>query len=142
MGINDIAIFASNYKRTKKYNYINQFINIEELREPTNNIIDNFKLLLLKNNKNLTNNNNLIIKLEANNISEITSQSIKIPKLLKTKILQSEFHLFDLVSSKIKIKILIKIGIRLKKYINSNRNITLILLKLKNNMSINDKRQI
>lgn len=86
-------------------------MNMEEIREPTQNIIDNFKLILFKSYQNLT-NNNIIIKLNINNISEITSKNIKIPKILKIKVLQAESHIFELISSKISVKILLKIGIR------------------------------
>lgn len=106
-----MAIFVSNEKKSKKYNYINEFINMEEVKEPTSNIINNFKQLLFKNHKTLI-NNNLIIKLDFDNISEVTSQIIKIPKFLKIKILQSKLNIFNLISKKIKIKVLLKIGIR------------------------------
>nr|YP_009389127.1 RNA polymerase alpha subunit [Euglena archaeoplastidiata]AKR17900.1 RNA polymerase alpha subunit [Euglena archaeoplastidiata] len=107
----DIAIFVSNEKNNRKYNYINEFINMEEIKEATSDIINNFKQLLFKSYKKLINNNS-IIKIDLNNISEVTSQNIKIPKFLKTKIVQSKFHLFNVISKKIKIKVLLKIGIR------------------------------
>lgn len=84
---------------------------MEEIKEATSDIINNFKQLLFKSYKKLINNNS-IIKIDLNNISEVTSQNIKIPKFLKTKIVQSKFHLFNVISKKIKIKVLLKIGIR------------------------------
>lgn len=69
--------------------------------------------MLLKKNGVLK-NENLVIKLDINEPSEINSKNIKIPKNLKLKILELNNHLLTLVSSKIKLKILITIQVRFK----------------------------
>jgi len=81
---------------------------MEEIKESTSEIFDNFKLLLLKEHNKLR-TENLVIKLDVNKPSEISSSNIKVPKNLKLKIVGINNKLLTLISQKIKLKILITI---------------------------------
>lgn len=83
-------------------------MNMEEIKESTSEIFDNFKLLLLKEHNKLR-TENLVIKLDVNKPSEISSSNIKVPKNLKLKIVGINNKLLTLISQKIKLKILITI---------------------------------
>lgn len=112
ISITDVAIYAASFKNPKKYIHINEFINIEEIKESTSEILDNFKFLSIKRTSRLK-KENLVIMLNVDQFSEKNSSNIKIPKKLKLKILQINNHLLTLISPKVKLKILITIQVRL-----------------------------
>nr|NP_074977.1 hypothetical protein AsloCp17 [Euglena longa]CAC24588.1 hypothetical protein [Euglena longa] len=137
MTITNIKFFISKSKskhpkKLKIFHPVNEFFDIEEIKENLSNICINLKKLRFKFNPKNNKEKKTFIILNSFNKKSFSAKDIIIPSTSNLKIVNLKEHLFNKISQKINLKVLIKIENNENYFYNPIKRINFILEKNNN----------